>query len=68
MVLIAPTKGVLCWMDNTEKVGTTTVSGHPPLVIPYLFPPSLSIATPAIDPMLLAPDRNSASTLTAGDD
>jgi hypothetical protein len=67
-VLVAPDAGVLCPIDFTVKLGTTTVSGSAPLATPYSAVPGLSIAAFAIKPTLTLWFLISADTLTAGDD
>ena len=67
-VLVAPDAGVLCPIDVTVKLGTTTVSGSAPLATPYSAVPGLSIAAFAIKPTLTLWFLISADTLTAGDD
>ena len=66
-VLGSPAIGVLCWIVFVLNVGTTTLSGAKPPLIPYLSPVAFTIAALAIDPMLLLPSVSAASTLTAGD-
>ena len=66
-VLGSPAIGVLCWIVFVLNVGTTTLSGAKPPLIPYLSPVAFTIAALAIDPMLLLPSVSAASTLTSGD-
>ena len=61
-VLVAPDAGVLCPIDVTVKLGTTTVSGSAPLATPYSAVPGFAIAADAI---VAEPD---AAMLIAGDD
>ena len=65
--MLAPDTGVLCWIVFVLNVGTTTLSGAKPPLIPYLSPVAFTIAALAIDPMLLLPSVSAASTLTSGD-
>ena len=66
--LVCPDAGVLCTIDLVLNVGTTTSSGCPPSVIPYLSPPGLVIWSMAIVPMLVdVPSLIDAFTLTEGD-
>ena len=68
-VLVAPDAGVLCPIDVTVKLGTTTVSGSAPLATPYSAFPCFCNAAFAIEPTLTLPSLISADTLTAaGDD
>ena len=64
-VLVAPDTGVLCPIDLTVNVGTTTKRGSVPFATPYSDVPGFVIAATAIKPTLLA---SVADTLTAGDD
>jgi hypothetical protein len=54
-VLSAPDPGVLCRIDFTVKLGTTTFSGSAPVVTPYRAAPGLTIAADAIEPTLTPP-------------
>ena len=65
--LLASDAGVLCRMVFVLNVGTTTLSGAKPPLIPYMPPVALVTAALAIDPMLLLPSVSAACTLTAGD-
>jgi hypothetical protein len=66
-VLVAPDPGVLCRIDFTVKLGTTTFSGSSPVVTPYSAAPGLTIAADAIEPTLTSPSSIAADTLTAGE-
>jgi hypothetical protein len=54
-VLVAPDPGVLCRIDFTVKLGTTTFSGSAPFGTPYRAAPGLSIAADEIEPTLTTP-------------
>jgi hypothetical protein len=54
-VLVAPDAGVLCRIDVTVKLGTTTFSGSAPLATPYSGSPGFVIAADAIEPTLTPP-------------
>ena len=68
--LLAPDTGVLCWIVFVLNVGTTTLSGAKPPLIPYLSPVALVNVACATVPMLvvLVPSVSVAATLTVGDD
>ena len=54
-MLVAPDPGVLCRIDFTVKLGTTTFSGSAPVATPYRAAPGLTIAADAIEPTLTTP-------------
>ena len=68
--LLAPDTGVLCWMVFVLNVGTATLSGAKPPLIPYLSPVALFKSLCATVPMLvvLVPSVSVADTLTVGED
>ena len=68
--LLASGTGVLCRMVFVLNVGTTTLSGAKPPLMPYLSPVALAKSLCATVPMLVAlvPSVSVADTLTVGDD
>ena len=64
--LLALDMGVLCWIVFVLNVGTTTLSGAKPPLIPYMSPVALVNVACAIVPMLvvLVPSVSVAVTLT----
>ena len=70
IIFLALDMGVLCWMVFVLKVGTTTLSGAKPPLMPYLSPVALAKSLCATVPMLVAlvPSVSVADTLTVGDD